>query len=49
MFFYLPYYIYILLKTLPLSAFSGAKLLKNTELCKKNTENCGFLAKILGR
>jgi len=48
MFFYLPYY-YILFKTLPLSAFSGAKLLKNAELCKKITENCGFLAKILGR
>ena len=41
----LPYYIYII-KTLPLSAFSGAKLLKNDELCKKNTEICGFLAKI---
>ena len=47
--FFIYLIIYILLKSLPLSAFSGAKLLKNTELCKKNTENCGFLAKILGR
>ena len=49
MFFFIYLIIYILFKTLPLSAFSGAKLLKNAELCKKNTENCGFLAKILGR
>ena len=47
--FFLFTLLYILLKTLPLSAFSGAKLLKNAELCKKITENCGFLAKILGR
>ena len=47
--FFIYLIIYILLKSLPLSEFSGAKLLKNTELCKKNTENCGFLAKILGR
>ena len=47
--FFIYLIIYILLKSLPLSAFSGANLLKNTELCKKNTENCGFLAKILGR
>jgi hypothetical protein len=40
--------LYIYYKTLSLSAFSGAKLLKNAELCKKNTEICGFLAKILG-
>ena len=46
--FFCIYLIIYIIKTLPLSAFSGAKLLKNAELCKKNTEICGFLAKILG-